>query len=285
MKKTALFSTLAGCLSAILFVFIFGIPWRSADLKAWPLPKPTPTPEVSPLTWKMPKLTKVTDDMPLSEQQKLEHYNFVQMIKHHPDPETREYFIQEVFRDRRLRPAFIYGNDHFTGGLIAKLEAHERLAGAMDTYPYIQMNAKFVRSAEDADVLTFWTTVQHELVHYDQFVSARGSDMPGELASFIEGVFPNASTEEMCTVMWEHQTEAFRGTCEFIYRAGLQGNKDQQYSFCPWYQSVEFKHAFFLDAMERSEKGLFSRIGGPPVCLPHYAELAGHPHPEAFRAE
>ncbi len=121
------------------------------------------------------------------------------------------------------------------------------------------------------DVLLFMLVVNHEWVHFKQHEVAKDPDY---LATFDQG--NHALTPRQCEFLYHDELEAYTKECTLALSWGISDYLD---NFCRYEPDpAALAQQFFLHSLH--DAGTQSRVS---ECIPTWARLAGHPHPEAYQ--
>lgn len=231
------------------------------QLQEWPPIQPAPP---YPEGGKAPKLPKIRE--PTMDNL---YDRFLDVLKTHEDPEIhndlyRMFVNKEIglIVEPTLGPAVfafaVAPRDMLPPDLRDRVQPGE-------VYPVMISSPM---NLGKADILEYMMTVSHEYVHYKEWRDSGRDDL------FLggDGVVP----EDFCEKNWHGERAAYYRTCEL---AAKWDRLDNMNGICRRMTDAKaFDQALFVQTLPGGLRG--DEI---ERCVPVWAKLAGHPHPEAFK--
>ncbi len=138
-------------------------------------------------------------------------------------------------------------------------------------WPVYSMNPSELSSMTQADVLREMVIVYHEFQHFKQW---RAADL-AKRNYWLPKLVGSAISQDQCSNVWQGELEAYSRECVVALSWGVT---DSTGDLCLRSEDeVDFKRTLFIM--------LGSGTSGQnmPECLATWAQLAGHPHPEAYQ--
>lgn len=141
---------------------------------------------------------------------------------------------------------------------------------------------------DQSEIIRFWSLISHEYVHFKQFMAEQNGSMAQSLflvtpaasereayENFMSRM--NSYDEEKCILLWKLEHEAYRHMIRVSWQLGLD---KPLYIDEPAFSNevdddAHFNRSLFLHMSTNSLQ--FS------PCAYAWAQVAGHPHPEAFK--
>jgi len=188
------------------------------------------------------------------------------LLKNHPSAEVHEYFYENGKRQQLALSISKKGKNAIAGfspGINSVSEAEKKPNLWVDRDYLLLLDTK-------KKVEKIYLALFHESVHYEQWqMNGRQKEIPDT------GYLPHPAVVQKlgmttCVTEWLSEREAYFRGCELALQ---WGNEDIQ-SFCANVGS--------LDAFDQIFFAAFSILDEEEECLPIWAELAGHPHPEVY---
>ncbi len=137
--------------------------------------------------------------------------------------------------------------------------------------PRIMINLDFITQVNQADDLRYLEVVlDHEYQHYKQYQETTNETLR---RTFLAAMPARGQTrsERVCTFLWQNEYEAYRHSSEKAVSWGVRNDLSVRVG-----DPRSFAQFVFITAGQNAMMNF-------PECLPVWAGLAGHPHPEAFK--
>lgn len=136
--------------------------------------------------------------------------------------------------------------------------------------PRIVVSLDFILSLRSAEGARYFQVVlNHEYRHYRQYMETEDEELRRSLLAHVPAK-GEVLDERTCRFVWEQELDAYRHSNE---KAVLWGVRDDLSSRLG--DEAAFKQIVFITVVRSTMMNL-------PECVAIWAELAGHPHPEAF---
>lgn len=259
-----------------------------ARLQAWPTLPPGTPPAVGPLptfpdfesaiAFTIPEERKKDPDIARWALGEMVSRRLRYMLAHHPSPEIHTNLTRDIGAGAiaielvSLNPA---GRPRSYDAIFADTgPEYGNLAVLMiDPESVLYPPGKASMISSDEEILEFMLLITHEGTHYEQWkrASKEGRTLFVPIINAPTTNLP-AST---CEGKWKAEREAYRASCVGGYAWGVPEGRAPD--LCKTVGSdAAFDQALFV-WMASSADGR-----NLPNCLPVFARLAGHPHPEAF---
>lgn len=267
MKKLVLSLSLLGlCLFAICWIrpgqveIAIQAPTAAQvrDLAEWPL---VALPAL-PLLGTRP-VVPFGDQLPLDHQARLRV-----LVEQHPHPDVSQGLNGVIVNKNIVYQIYAHLDAPLTQFGLYPTTVIAQLDGpltGLDWIPVLTINPDMLEQlATPEQVLQAMLVLYHEYKHYKQWLK-----QPTD-STFRATQQPDQLTAAECRTFWQNEVQAYAAECYLALSWGFPRAFDD---LCP--RSVD--PAAFRQYM------FFSLSELVPACAAVFAELAGHPHPEAFK--
>ena len=141
-----------------------------------------------------------------------------------------------------------------------------------DVVPVLGIPLEKLRTAtSESKIIFWWVSIYHEAVHWQQWLRAESEEEREIFAPTGNEDF--SPTRLQCEINFRNELEAYNRACELVRE--WQWHDMYRSKACLYEEGADRDYAIFVDAM-------YPRWTHFPTCLPVWAEMAGHPHPELF---